>query len=210
MSGKITWQQGQTILFTGDSITDADHNNPTIAPFGCGYVNFAANFLTANHSQLDLNIINTGISGNTTRDLLARWDSDCIAHKPDILSLMIGINDLVRRYADTQNSVYPDEYEANCTQILSQALETCNCRIVLIEPFLFCGDPENEKLKALQDYIAIIHKLAQQFDATLVKLQDKINSQILQTPQQKWSDDMVHPFPWAHAWIAQRWLNACD
>jgi lysophospholipase L1-like esterase len=208
---KIELTRGQTIVFTGDSITDAHRDHPAYRPFGYGYVNFVANLLLAKYPELDLRIINTGISGDTVRDLESRWERDCIAHRPDVLSVLIGINDIWGCYAEPgmlATAVYSDEYESTCRQLLSRAKEQCNCQLVLMEPFMFCDDPTNEMFKALGEYIRIIRNLARKRDAVLVPLQSEIDEQIKDTAPEKWSSDSVHPYVWAHAWIAQHWLQA--
>ena len=213
MAGKIQLGENQTILFTGDSITDCDHFDPAYRPFGNGYVHFAANYLLAKYPHLGLNIINTGINGNATRDLLSRSRRDIVGRQPDILSVLIGINDIWRRY-DSPNdpalAVYPDEYEYNYRQILSLAKQNCDPRIILMEPFLFCTDTNNTMFKGLPVYIDIVHKLAKEFEATLVPLQSRFDATAGQVPPERWADDMVHPFTWAHEWICQRWLEATE
>ena len=104
--------------------------------------------------------------------------------------------------------MYLDEYEATYRQLLTRAKQACNCQLVLAEPFMFCDDSDNAMFKGLGAYIEIVHKLAEEFDAVLVPLQEKINEKIKSVPTQKWADDMVHPFVWAHAWIGMRWLEA--
>lgn len=210
MQSKIDLKPNQTIVFIGDSITDASRCEPAYKPFGLGYVHFAANMLMARYPELNLNIINTGISGNTVRDLKARWEKDCIRHKPNVLSILIGVNDLWRQYGEPEilpEAVYPDEYQVTYRQLLSQARQKCNCRFVIMEPFMFCSDFNNKMLKGLRNYIEIVHKLAEDFDAVLVPLQSRIDKTINQVPPERWSDDMVHPYVWAHTWIAQRWLE---
>lgn len=211
MRSKIELKPNQTILFTGDSITDTGRLELAYQPFGYGYVNFVANLLLARYPQLNLNIVNTGISGNTIRDLQARWEEDCIKYKPNILSVLIGVNDLWRQHAGPEYlpyAVYPDEYELTYRRLLSRAREQCSCQLALMEPFMFCNNPENPMFKALRIYIETVHKLAEEFDAVLVPLQSRIDEQIKQVPPEKWAMDSVHPYVWAHAWIAQRWLEA--
>lgn len=211
MRSKIELKPNQTTVFIGDSITDTGRLEPEYRPFGYGYVNFVANYLLAKCPQLNLNIVNTGVSGNTVRSLQARWEKDCIKHKPDVLSVLIGVNDLWRRYAEPDRlpeAVYPDEYELTYRRLLSRAREQCSCQLVLMEPFMFCSDRGNPMFRGLQTYIETVHKLAQEFDAVMVPLQSRIDEQIEQVPSEKWAMDMVHPYVWAHAWIAQRWLEA--
>jgi lysophospholipase L1-like esterase len=211
MRAGIELKANQTIAFIGDSITDMGRLEPAYRPFGCGYVNFVANHLLATHPELNLNIVNTGINGNNVRDLHDRWEKDCIRENPDILSVLIGINDLWRQYAEPEKlprAVYPQEYELTYERLLLSAKEKCGCQFVLMEPFMFCKNPENPMFKGLRAYIRTVHKLAQEFDAVLVPLQTKIDERIKRVPPEKWSADMVHPYMWAHAWIAQRWLEA--
>ena len=73
---------------------------------------------------------------------------------------------------------------------------------------MFCDDKTNPAYKSLQQYIHAIRALAEEFDAVLVPLQELIDEKIKTIPAEKFSDDMVHPYVWAHAWIAQRWLEA--
>jgi lysophospholipase L1-like esterase len=211
MQRKIVLKPGQTVVFTGDSITDMGRSQLAYSPLGAGFVYFVGNLLLAKYPQLNLNIVNTGISANTIRDLEDRWEQDCLEHKPDILSVLIGINDLCRQYGEAEKlpkAVYPDEYESTYRQLLSQVKQKFNSQLVLIEPFMFCDEKENKIFKDLQTYIGIVYKLAEEFDAVLVSLQSRIDEQIKQIPPEKWSDDSVHPYVWAHAWIAWRWLEA--
>ena len=206
---KIIVKLNSTIVFTGDSITDCNRGNPAYAPYGKGYVHFAANWLLARYPELSLNIINTGISGNTVRDLKGRWETDCLTFKPDVLSILIGINDCWRYSCDParQDAVSPDEYETIYRHLLGQVRTNFDCQIVVMEPFLLCSDPRNPILTELQNYIQIVRKLSAEFNTLLIPLQSLIDTALRQVPPDKWSPDMVHPVTWAHAWLAQRWLE---
>lgn len=209
MPNRIQLKSKANIVFTGDSITDCERLETPYQPFGFGYVHFAANMLLAKYPELELNIVNTGIGGNTTTDLLGRWQRDVIDHRPDILSVLIGINDLWRQHKeDMQLAVYPDQFEANYRAILSEAREKCDPQIVLMEPFMFCCDVENAMLRGLGEYIEIVDKLAAEFDAVLIEPQTMLKPMLTgPVPAEKWADDMVHPFIWVHAWLAQIWLK---
>ncbi len=211
MLKKLDLKTGQTLLFIGDSITDADRNSRAYKPFGYGYVHFIANHLLAAYPAHNLNIINTGIGGNTIRDLKNRWQTDCIDHNPDILSVLIGVNDVWRQFERgflSPKPVYPEEYKATYVSLLSDVKAKCNSRLVICDPFMFCDDFSNPIFKQLRLYIEIVRMLAANFDAVLVPLQSLIDEQIKKVPAQNWSLDMVHPFLWAHAWLAQQWLKA--
>ena len=209
MQTKIELKPNEIIVFIGDSITDAGRLDRAYKPFGYGYVHFVANYMLAKYPEYNLRIINTGISGNTVRDLNNRWQRDCLDHKPDILSILIGINDVCRQYENRMNeAVLIEEYELTYERLLSMVKEKYNSRLILMEPFLFCEDKTNSAYETLQEYIHIVDMLAEKFSTVLVPLQNSIDKKIKQVPQDRWSDDMVHPYQWAHFWIAQRWLDA--
>jgi acyl-CoA thioesterase-1 len=210
MRNIIELWDNQTILFIGDSITDADRGSMAYNPYGFGYVHFVVNLLIAKYPYLDFNIINAGVSGNTVRDLKERWESDCISYKPDVLSVLVGINDTWRYYAepDSGYGVDVEEYEVTYRQLLFEAKEKCKCQIVLMEPFMFCDDPSDEVFIGLQRYVQVVRGLAEEFDTVLVPLQRLIDEEIERVPPGKWSEDSVHPNVWAHAWIAKCWLEA--
>ena len=209
MQNKIELKPDSSIVFIGDSITDAGRLEVVYRPFGYGYVHFVAYHLLAKYPEYNINIINTGISGNTIRDLDYRWERDCLNHKPDILSVLIGINDVFRQYTGSLNTaVLLDEYQLTYKRLLSLVKEKYNCRLILIEPFMFCDDKTNPAYKSLQQYIHAVRALAAEFDAVLVPLQELIDKKIKQVTPGKFSDDMVHPYVWAHAWIAQQWFEA--
>jgi len=209
MQTKIELKPNSSIVFIGDSITDADRFEPAYKPFGFGYVHFVAYQLLAKYPEYNLNIINTGISGDTIRDLDYRWERDCLNHKPDVLSVLIGINDVFRQYTGRPDeAVLLDEYQLTYKRLLSLAKEKYNCQLILIEPFMFCDDKANPAYKSLQQYIAAVRTLAEEFRAVLVPLQESIDKKIETIPAEKFSDDMVHPYVWAHAWIAQQWFDA--
>jgi lysophospholipase L1-like esterase len=211
MPAELSLKTGQTILFIGDSITAAGRLESAHKPFGRGYVHFVANFLLAKYPALDISIVNRGMSGDTIRGLQDRWDRDCLRCQPDTLTVLIGINDLYWHFAAPDQigrAVHIEEYELTFRQLLSQTREQCNCRLILMEPFMFCKDRENQMFQPLGGYVEVVRKLAADFDAILVPLQERIDALIEHVPPQKWSEDSVHPYVWAHCWIAQRWLEA--
>jgi acyl-CoA thioesterase-1 len=211
MHKRIDFQPEQTLLFIGDSITDCQRRESPYSPLGCGYVYFAANFLLGGCPDLNRTIENRGIGGDSTRALKRRWNRDCIALAPDIVSIMIGINDLWRKYGESRETqrmyVAPDEYETNYRQILTQLKDECGSQLILMEPYMFCDDPDNPMLRDLDAYIKIVHQLADEFDAALVPAHANYMKLTHKRPADQWADDTVHPTAWAHAWIAKQWLD---
>jgi acyl-CoA thioesterase-1 len=208
MADGLVLKPGQTFVFIGDSITDAGRLQRAYRPFGNGYVNFTANYLLAKYPQLNFCIFNTGINGNTVRDLERRWKRDCLSHKPNVLSVMIGINDLWQMSTSGEERQGVQEYKSTYQELLSAVRQQGDCQIVLMEPFMFCGDAEDRMFRGLAGYINAVHNLAKQFDAILVSLQSAIDEKIKTVPSDKWSDDMVHPYQWAHCWLSQQWIEA--
>ncbi len=211
MQNKIDLKPNHKVLFIGDSITDADRSSPACAPFGFGYVNFVARLLLGKYPTYNLDILNTGISGDTIRDLKSRWRKDCLDHNPDVLSILIGVNDVWRQFATEDDLPYAvplDEYETNYRQLLTTVTQRCNSQLVICEPFMFCDDFNNPMFVYLRRYIEVVRRIADDFNACLVPLQKAIDERIKEVPSQSWSLDMVHPEIWAHAWLAQQWLIA--
>ena len=145
------------------------------------------------------------------RDMKQRWERDCLVHRPNVVSILVGINDVWQLtiepdFAATASN--PDEYEVTLGQLLAQTRQQCDCQFVLMEPFMFCDDPHHRVLRALTPYLEAVHRLAAKYDAVAISLQKEINRLIPVVPPERWSADTVHPHLWAHAWIAQRWLEA--
>lgn len=211
MSTAIRLKATDTLVFIGDSITDAERHRQTYKPLGLGYVHFAGNLLWAKHAELNLSIVNTGVSGDTINDMAHQWERDCIAHRPNVVSVLIGINDVWQLAMEptlAETAATGSDYEVTYDELLSRARQRCNCQLILMEPFLFCQDPDNDAFRTLGPYIEVVRRLAAKYDAVLVPLQREIDRQIVEIPSEKWSSDSVHPYLWAHAWIAMRWLEA--
>jgi len=211
MQQAIRLKANDTIVFTGDSITAADRHRQAYSPLGFGYVHFAGNLLLARNPALNLKIVNTGISGDTVIDLKDRWQRDCIAHRPNVLSILVGINDVWQQTMEpdvAEGAASPAEFEITYEQLLAQAKERCGCQLILMEPFLFCRDRKNDVFRTLVPYLEAVRTLARKHGAVIVPLQREIDRRIVEIPSEKWSQDMVHPYLWAHAWIAQQWLDA--
>ena len=117
----MIFSANQRIVFIGDSITDCGRRDDA-APFGRGYVSMVRNLLGARYPELHLTVLNRGVSGNTVRDLAARWEHDVIDERPDWLSVEIGINDVWRTFRPGRegDAVPLAEYEATLRRLLSR------------------------------------------------------------------------------------------
>ncbi|MCX7918966.1 MAG: SGNH/GDSL hydrolase family protein [bacterium] len=198
-----------TVLFQGDSITDAGRNRNESDSLGFGYVLFAASWFHASHPEKPVRFLNRGISGNRIKDLQARWKQDCLDLTPDIVSILIGINDTWRRY-DQNDPTTAEQFEVKYRDILNQTSQ-CGAKIVLCEPFILHISEDRIRYREdLNPKIAVVHKLAEEFNAILVPF-DKIFQQVSSVrPPSFWAVDGVHPTPVGHALMAQYWLQKVE
>ena len=198
-----------TILFQGDSITDAgrDRQLTGIDSLGGGYAMFIAAYLTALRPDLRLNFINKGISGNRVRDLKVRWKEDCTDLKPDIVSILIGINDTWRKY-DANDPTTAHDFEVDYWEILKRIREETTAQIMLLEPFVLpIPDDRKEWRGDLDPKIAAVRKLASEFSAVYVPLDGAFASAAAALNMASFAKDGVHPTPAGHALIAREWLR---
>jgi lysophospholipase L1-like esterase len=213
----VIFQDGQTIVFIGDSITDCGRRDER-APYGDGYVSLVRALVSARHPELRLNWINRGIGGDTVRDLAARWEADAIATRPDWLSVMIGINDVWRAFGvfPEQFAAFPEqavpigEYEPTLRSLLRRAVDATGCRLILADPYLIEPD-RDEPQRAMSDrYVEVVAGLAAEFDAVHVPTQQAFDAVLAVSPPGNWADDRVHPGLPGHAVIADAFLRAID
>lgn len=199
-----------TVLFQGDSITDAGRSREDDGELGCGYASLAAAWFTAQYPGHNVRFLNRGISGNRAVDLQARWQADCLALKPDVVSILIGINDTWRRY-DRNDPTSTSDFEAAYRHILTLTHRAVNGKIVLCEPFLLPTPPDREAWRVdLDPKIHVVRKLAREFGATLVPLDGLFAQVAACRAPHLWAADGVHPTQAGHALIAQAWLRAVE
>lgn len=205
-------QDGQTVVFIGDSITDCGRRD-VAAPLGNGYVRFIAELIAIRYPALKLNLINKGISGNTVADLRERWHDDVLTLRPDWVSVLIGINDVHRTLRNEPTAVPPDRYEQLYRECLSLTKERTTARLVLMEPFYISTDTETDSwrtkvLRTLDEYRAIVRRLADEFGAIFVPLHDLFQEQLRYRSADLFCPEPVHPNAFGHLLIAHAWLTA--
>ena len=137
----MLFQNGDKIVFIGDSVTDSNRGYPIGQGLGSGvgngYVRKIDNILNVVYPDWKLWISNTGTSGNTSRDLKSRWKEDVMDLKPDWVSVMIGINDIWRQFDSPgiiSSHVYPDEYRANLSEMLERTCPLVK-GVIVMSPF---------------------------------------------------------------------------
>jgi acyl-CoA thioesterase I len=197
-----------TILFIGDSITDAGRSFDNSAVFGSGYMNMIAAFFPTLYPEKNVCFINKGIGGNRVKDLKARWQEDCLDLKPDWVSIMIGINDCWRRF-DCNDPTTTESYENDYKYILAQTRDQLHARLIIFEPFLLQISTDLNKWRDdLDPKIQATRRLAIEFGAIYIPLDGLFAQMSTQKPPKFWSQDGVHPSQAGHALIAQQWLEA--
>jgi acyl-CoA thioesterase-1 len=198
---------GQTILFQGDSITDANKHFWSPHDLGNGYVKMVAQRLSTEHPEVKVNFLNRGVSGNRIRDLRERWQTDCLELKPDIVSIMIGVNDTLATFfwgEPTSNEDFKRDY----TNILQLTQKNLNTQIVLMEPFILPFSAETVSLiDDINTKTKIVKKLAEEFSIEHIQLNSIFSDALEKKPPEFWSTDGVHPTPAGHTLIADSWLN---
>ena len=200
-------RKNQTILFQGDSITDCGRNRQDPKSLGGGYAMMTAAWLSAQYAPYHLTFLNRGNSGNRAADLVSRWDADCIALRPDWVSIMIGINDTWRRY-DSGAATTAAAFEAAYRAILARTASELKARIVMCEPFVLPHPPDRVAWREdLDPKLDAVRRLAKEFDAVLVPLDRIFADACRRQPPPYWAGDGVHPTLAGHALIAQSWIR---
>lgn len=212
---KINFQEQKMtkkILFQGDSITDCGRSREDIAGFNSfgvspGYPGMVAADLWSKYPQ-EYEVINRGISGNRIVDLYARWKADCLNLKPDILSILIGVNDTWHEYGN-KNGVEVPRYERIFRELLQWTVDTLpGIRLVLIEPFLGTYEPNYVMMDEVRERAVVVKKLAEEFNAIFIPAQSLFDEAAKLAPSTYWLGDGVHPTPAGHRILANAWEKA--
>lgn len=181
------------ILFQGDSITDAGRDKRNYHDLGSGYPFYAARIIAESYPELDIEFINLGISGNRSGQLFDRLYPDAISLQPDIISILIGINDIWHRH-NAHIMTSDSQFELNYRTILSEIREKTSAKVMMISPFLLDA-PANAHLRPdLEKIKPIVKRLADEFADVFIPL-DEYFAEALKTQPEScyYSVDGVHP-----------------
>jgi lysophospholipase L1-like esterase len=215
----IKISKGETILFQGDSITDAgrsrDKGKTDVANnqpgLGNGYAWLAAAQLLVDRPADELRIFNRGISGHKVFQLAERWQSDCLDLKPDVLSILIGVNDIWHSLDPKLNykgtvEIYEHDYDA-LIERTKKALP--KVKLVVCEPFVLrCGAVTDKWFPEFDKYRAAAKRVADTHRATFVPFQAMFDAAIKFAPPEHWAGDGVHPSAAGASLMAHFWLKA--
>lgn len=207
-------QPNSTILFQGDSITDTGRNREIAeanrgAALGSGYANLIASYLLQAHPNANLRFFNRGISGNRVTDLYARWKVDGINLQPDLISILIGVNDTWHEFM-YGNGVEVARYATIYRMLLDYTKQRLpDVQLVLCEPFVLkCGVVTDDWIAEMDERRQVVRQLAADYGAIFVPFQSMFDEALAQAEPAYWAADGVHPTPAGHRLMADRWLAA--
>ncbi|MDR2389843.1 MAG: SGNH/GDSL hydrolase family protein, partial [Tannerellaceae bacterium] len=204
------------ILLQGDSITDAgrerENNLSNSLPMlGTGYSLFLAGKLLSSKADRQLKIYNRGVSGNKVYQLRERWEMECLALRPEVVSILIGVNDFWHTLTGGYKATV-EVYEEDYRNLLAYTLEKLpGVQLVIGEPFALRGGAAVEDARwfpAFDAYREVARKLAGEFNAVFVPYQAGFEAAIRLASTRYWSYDGVHPDLPGRQLMADLWLEA--
>jgi lysophospholipase L1-like esterase len=203
---------GSTVLFQGDSITDAGRDYWEAGPnsalaLGSGYCNHIASWLLRKRPGDGLRFYNRGINGHTVVDLLARWQADTLDLEPDVISILVGVNDAWHDYMGGGAGV--DGYEATYRSLLGTTRQRLpDAQIILGEPFAVpAGLVAEAFIPHLRAHQRIVRALAEEYRTGFVPYQKAMDEALDLAPADYWVYDGVHPTAAGHSLLARCWLE---
>ena len=207
-------KDGQTFLFMGDSITDVGRRGAAF-PLGDGYGLLFTQMMTARYPERKIAYINKGISGNRVTDLAARWEDDVVRHKPDWLSILIGINDLHSVLRGADDAVTPDVYKSVYDSILKRTVDGWNPNIIILSPFFISKDSgsglqRSKVLAMLPDYVSIAKELSEKYGTRYIDLQEVFEKHLEYREADEFCPEPVHPNRGGHIVIANAMLDVLE
>lgn len=213
---RISLANDDVILFQGDSITDAGRYYKEKRLFvprilGTGYVFIAAAELMKTMPEKKLNIYNRGVSGNKVVDMAARWEKDCLAVKPRVLSILIGVNDywhtLIEKIA-YKGTI--DTYRSGLRTLIHQTLQRLpDVKLIIGEPYAVRSRVVTEKwFPAFDEYRAAAKAIAEEAGAVFIPFQSVFDEASRHAPGTYWAYDGVHPSIAGGELMAQAWMQA--
>lgn len=209
-------KKNSCILFFGDSVTDAGRNRNSKddimvqKPFGDGYVDLLAGMFQGFYPQLNIHVKNAGISGNTTRNLLERFEADVASVKPDIIFVMIGVNDAWRHFDSpytVSNHVSADEYDDNINKIIRQCKSAAE-KVFVMSPYILEMNRNDAMRKMVDSFGLSCKSAAEKEDVVFVDIQSVFDDAMETCHPYVFSWDRVHPDRAAQMIIAREVMHA--
>ena len=211
----MIFENGDRIVFAGDSVTDMGSVRPVGEGLGDNlgrsYVRIIENMLAVWYPELNLRITNSGISGNTSRDLLSRFDQDVAALCPQWVSICIGINDVWRQFdtpAIPDGQVMPDEYRANLEEMIMRIKDKVK-GIFILSPYYMEPNRADAMRARMDEYTAAARELSEKHGCIFVDFQDAYEKYLGRRHSSYIAWDRVHPNQIGATLMAREFLSKC-
>lgn len=201
----------KTILFQGDSITDAGRSREDFSDLGRGYATLIKSELGFEEPGA-YDFLNRGVSGNRVVDLYARIKSDIINLKPDVMSILIGVNDVWHELGGRHNGVDAEKYEKIYTMLLDEVQAALpDVKIMILEPFVLKASATEGEWECFRREVykraEKAQAVARRHHLTFIPLQEKFLEAEKQCPAEYWLRDGVHPTNMGHELIKREWIR---
>ena len=188
----------KTVMFTGDSITDCDRARPIgdgFGKMGSSYVSRIFIDTWADYPEHNIHYLNSAISGNTTKMLLDRYDTDILAYNPDYVFIMIGVNDAWRHFDGsrfTQTLISPKQSGENMEKMINKTIEA-GAIPVIISPYFLDNNLEDPMRKMVDEINDEYKALAEKYNIGYIDVQTVFDEYLKKTSSYILSGDRVHP-----------------
>lgn len=200
-----------TLVFQGDSITDAGRDKRNYHDMGRGYPLYASQHLAEANPDVEIEFINFGISGNRTSQLFDRLYEDALVFEPDVISILIGVNDVWHRFGGHKIATTDAQLELNYRCILERIRRETNAKIVMLTPFLLDKEPFEGMREEVVRAQAIVKRLAEEFADVYIPLDEHFEEALKTQPEPLYySGDGVHPNDNGRMFIGKLYADAVD
>ncbi len=199
------------ILFQGDSITDAERDKTSYISVGAGYpllIKAELGFECPGEYEF----INRGISGDRVTDVYARIKNDIINLQPDVMSILIGVNDVWHELLESPNGVDADKYYKIYDMLIQEVKEALpDIKIIIMEPFVLRGCATEEKWDLFSNEVKkraqMAKKISEKYDFPYILLQKGFDELAERAEPNYWLSDGVHPTAMGHEYIKNEWIE---
>ena len=209
-------QPNSKLVMIGDSITDCERARPVgeglFDALGHGYVSLVDGLINAGYPAHNIRVVNMGTSGNTVRDLKARWQTDVLDLKPDWLSVMIGINDVWRQFDSRLQHEWQVplvEYESTLDELLQQTASSLK-GLILMTPYFIEANRADAMRATMDQYGDVVRQLATNYEAHFVNTQAAFDEVLAHLHPMALAWDRVHPNRTGHLILARAFLKTVD
>ncbi len=200
----IELKKGETLIYLGDSVTDCGRHPDGIYNLGTGYPNIFSALFRVNYPETMINFVNKGVGGNRTTEVIARLKSDVLDMNPDVVTLLIGVNDVWRffEFPASKRGIAAEQYRENLHKII-QPILAGGARMLVMTPFFVDTNPNEPMRTKVLEYAAICKEVAESYHIEVVELQPVFENLMKKgITSYELSGDRVHPKVTGHTAIA--------